>query len=48
MKKLKKLAIKKVTLKDLDEKPMEGIAGATAVNTLCATACTARQGHPCC
>ena len=54
MKKLKKLAIKKVTLKDLDEKSMEGIAGGTlkicTAQTFCgpASACTAAQGHPCC
>jgi len=53
MKKLKKLAIKKVTLKDLDEKSMEGMAGGTfnmcTAHTFCGpSACTAAQGHPCC
>jgi natural product precursor len=54
MKKLKKLAIKKVTLKDLDEKSMEGMAGGTiyicTAKTFCgpASACTAANGHPCC
>jgi natural product precursor len=53
MKKLKKLAIKKVTLKDLDEKSMEGMAGGSVLctaKTFCgpASACTAAQGHPCC
>ena len=53
MKKLKKLAIKKVTLKDLDEKSMEGMAGGSVfctAQTFCgpASACTAANGHPCC
>jgi hypothetical protein len=53
MKKLKKLklAIKKVTLRDLDEKSMEGMAGGgKSIQTLCAQAsvCTAANGIPCC
>lgn len=59
MKKLKKLQIKKVTLKNLDETAMETIAGgvATAKNmytcpheTLCgpASLCTAGKGIDCC
>ncbi len=54
MKKPKKLAIKKVTLRDLDEKSMEGIAGGTlkicTAQTFCgpASACTAARGIACC
>ena len=54
MKKLKKLAIKKVTLRDLDEKPMEGMAGGTVyictAQTFCGpvSVCTGGNGNPCC
>jgi natural product precursor len=53
MKKLKKLAIKKVTLRDLDEKSMEGMAGGTvkictAVTFCGISACTAGSGVACC
>jgi natural product precursor len=50
MKKLKKLKIKKVTLRDLDETSMQGVAGGISVNTNCprGSLCTAGQGHPCC
>jgi len=51
MKKLKKLKIKKVTLRDLDETSMQGVAGGgPTINTNCpqASLCTAAQGHPCC
>jgi natural product precursor len=54
MKKLKKLAIKKVTLRNLDEKAMEGMAGGTVrlctAKTFCgpASACTAAKGIACC
>jgi hypothetical protein len=33
VKKLRKLAIKKVTLRDLDEPALDGVAGATGPNT---------------
>jgi natural product precursor len=54
MKKLKKLTIKKVTLKNFDEKAMEGVAGGTVyictAKTFCgpASACTAAKGVDCC
>jgi hypothetical protein len=51
MKKInKKLAIKKVTLKNLDETALQGIAGGATLKTLCgpASLCTAGKGIACC
>jgi hypothetical protein len=51
MKKInKKLAIKKVTLKNLDETMLQGIAGGATAKTLCgpASRCTAGKGIACC
>ena len=39
MKKIKKLALKKVTLRDLDESTLNGVAGATAAQTNCKYTC---------
>ena len=49
-KKLDKLVIKKVTLKDLDEAAMNGMVGGATLKTLCgpASLCTAGKGVECC
>jgi hypothetical protein len=51
-KKVGKLVIKKVTLKDLDETTLDGMAGGTVtkIKTACgpASLCTAARGIACC
>jgi len=52
MKKLKKLGIKKVTLRNLDETALQEMAGGTLtkIKTACgpASICTAGKGVACC
>ena len=46
MKKIKKLVLKKVTLRDLDEPTLHGVAGASANNTECRYTCATSCPEP--